>query len=146
MEKKEGDWYCVGCPNDKHGNALNFAKRSNCIRCGKERPLKQHKPEELHSTRNRKHVPFLKGDWLCVACNDHQFATNLQCRKCKASRPVKDGDSDGLECVVCFSNVRNVGFFHNDEAHVCCCKECAAKLKECPMCREQNFKIINVYF
>merc|ERR1719199_693772 len=29
------------------------------------------------------------GDWLCPSCGDHQFARNMQCRKCGEANPDK---------------------------------------------------------
>jgi len=33
-----------------------------------------------------------EGDWLCLGCNDHQFARNEVCKRCSAPRPVRDSD------------------------------------------------------
>lgn len=31
--------------------------------------------------------PLSPGDWMCPSCNDHQFARNIQCRRCAFPRP-----------------------------------------------------------
>merc|ERR1740138_853124 len=36
-----------------------------------------------------------QGDWFCASCGDHQFARNIACRKCGASRPETDEDATG---------------------------------------------------
>mmetsp|Transcript_88048 Transcript_88048/g.247489 ORF Transcript_88048/g.247489 Transcript_88048/m.247489 type:complete len:538 (-) Transcript_88048:64-1677(-) len=33
---------------------------------------------------------FLPGDWNCPRCGDHQFARNLSCRSCGASKPKQE--------------------------------------------------------
>ncbi len=35
------------------------------------------------------------GDWYCVNCGDHQFASRIVCRKCSAPRPAEDGENGG---------------------------------------------------
>jgi len=44
--------------------------------------------------------PLSPGDWMCPSCNDHQFARNIQCRRCAFPRPegfgpVPKGDGKG---------------------------------------------------
>lgn len=30
---------------------------------------------------------FMEGDWSCPGCGDHQFARNMECRKCQTPNP-----------------------------------------------------------
>jgi len=43
-------------------------------------------------SRRKEGSGFLPGDWNCPRCGDHQFARNLSCRSCGASKP---GGSNG---------------------------------------------------
>ena len=83
---------------------------------------------------------------VAFSCNDHQFESNQSCRKCGSSKPVKDGEMDGMECVICFERIKNCGFLHGTEVHVACCKECGAKLANCPMCRAKVDKVVTIFF
>ncbi|ELR24980.1 Znfinger in Ran binding protein [Acanthamoeba castellanii str. Neff] len=35
------------------------------------------------------------GDWYCINCGDHQFASRIVCRKCSTPRPAEDGENGG---------------------------------------------------
>lgn len=37
------------------------------------------------------------GDWTCPACGDHQFAKNMECRKCGTPNPDPDSSRAALE-------------------------------------------------
>lgn len=39
------------------------------------------------------------GDWYCVNCGDHQFASRLVCRKCSAPRPSEEEEGEGFSFV-----------------------------------------------
>lgn len=123
--KRKGDWECCG--------EIQFASRKKCRRCDKE--------------KTGEAPPFRHGDWLCVKCKDHQFASRTECRKCGSSRPVRE-DKDGEEinpCIICYERERNVLFLHGNDGHFICCKECATGQAECPVCRRDVEKLINVY-
>lgn len=138
MQKDE--WICHPCPNDKFGRASNFSDRATCRKCGKNRPNFIPSQEQ-----KKKEVTFKPGDWLCIKCNDHQFRDNKFCRKCNSSKPVGNG-GDGSDCVVCFEKEKNTGFLHGLEVHVCCCRECANRLKTCPICRAEIDNKVTIYF
>jgi hypothetical protein len=131
---RPGDWRCPGCATH------NFASRDVCKTCQAGKPGENDKI-------GAKLVVFRKGDWLCGQCQDHQFAANTSCRKCGKSRPVSASEesADGSECVICFESVKTAGLLHGDDVHVCCCKECAGMLKQCPMCRAPIERVLNVY-
>jgi hypothetical protein len=127
----------------------NFASRSVCKACEtpKQAAGKAVVVGVSSAQQGAKLVVFRKGDWLCGQCQDHQFASNTSCRKCGKSRPVAAGEesADGSECVVCFENMKTAGLLHGEDVHVCCCKECAAALQQCPMCRAPIERVLNVY-
>ena len=139
VARKPGDWDCsCGC--------MNFASRVQCKQCGAPKITTERTKEVKNEAPTKVHL-FRKGDWYCIQCSDHQFASNTTCRKCGASKPVVEEDvsREDSECVVCFANVRNVGFLHGDDVHICCCRECASKLDKCPMCRSPISKTLNVF-
>lgn len=97
--------------------------------------------------------PLRAGDWLCGKCNDVQFASRNQCRKCGASKPAvekADGDLEDM-CLVCNERVRNAGMMHGDTVHTVTCMECAGELMKsahtsnCPMCRQPIEKILKMF-
>ncbi|KAK3239984.1 hypothetical protein CYMTET_50128 [Cymbomonas tetramitiformis] len=56
-----------------------------------KQPAKKGKQEELPED-------FLKGDWLCPQCNNHNYASRAECYKCHTCRPRKP--STGKEMTV----------------------------------------------
>ena len=57
----------------------------------------------------------------------------------QVSERDEDGDSEAM-CVVCFTEPKTATIVHADTGHVCCCMECAKRLKvmrqPCPICRQ----------
>jgi E3 ubiquitin-protein ligase Mdm2 len=53
---------------------------------------------------------------------------------------------DATLCVICMERSRDATIGHGDSGHVCCCMQCARRLKErgmpCPMCREHIEMVI----
>jgi len=150
---RKGDWRCCG--------EVQFASRSSCRRCGKDKPAgadqevnkKRKVSPETHSGVARALITFRKGDWLCRKCHDHQFAKNAFCRKCGDSRPAREdeaGNDIDDPCAICFDRIKNAGFLHGGDIHVLSCKECAdglkAEGKKCPMCRQEIEKVLRVFF
>ncbi|CAK9081343.1 unnamed protein product [Durusdinium trenchii] len=94
---KEGDWICVDCGDHQ------FARNTSCRRCGAARPGTAAVPSghvvppRAHLQRNAPTVVvadnagFVEGDWMCLACGDHQFARNVSCRRCGAAKPSATG-------------------------------------------------------
>lgn len=150
LARKRSDWHCCG--------ETQFGSRSSCRKCKRTR-ISIEPMNRLHNTleetnnqsdiANTKSLTiFRPGDWMCPACNDHQFANRLRCRDCETSRPVKedkDGNDIGNPCVVCYENERNSAFLHGKDAHFVCCRECAVKMDQCPMCRKAVDEIINIF-
>jgi hypothetical protein len=85
---KPGDWLCSGCGNN------NFAWRSNCNRCSKEKDPGDA-PVPLGSDGGRGGFgggrggggggpPRREGDWDCPACGNNNFSFRDACKKCGA--------------------------------------------------------------
>ncbi|XP_058734411.1 uncharacterized protein LOC131606150 [Vicia villosa] len=86
-----GDWYC-GAGNC---GAHNFASRLSCFKCGAFK-------DELASGGFNNSTDILlsrgfggstrpgwkSGDWICnrLGCNEHNFASRMECFKCSAPR------------------------------------------------------------
>lgn len=107
---RPGDWTCPSC------GFSNFQRRTACFRCsypaihagpgpneampynpyGYPQPMMHHgPPPHLVDTRHSRVVshtggsaPFRPGDWKCGAdgCGYHNFAKNVNCLRCGASR------------------------------------------------------------
>jgi len=51
--------------------------------------------------------------------------------------------SDNSTCCLCMENAADVVFFHC--RHMCCCKECAVRVRDCPLCRQTIEHRVAVY-
>ncbi|KAI5963571.1 NRP1 [Candida pseudojiufengensis] len=51
-------------------------------------PQSNSQPHQSQQERNFNGVPFRAGDWKCELCMYHNFAKNLCCLKCSASKPL----------------------------------------------------------
>jgi len=74
-----GDWNCPACFD------LQFARNSQCRRCGTPRP---GTATVAPTTQHGHHLEMRPGDWVCPRCNDHVFAKNDSCRRCSTPRPA----------------------------------------------------------
>lgn len=146
-----GDWPCASCA------AHNFARNSQCFRCGR--------------ARGATAAPVPAGDWDCPSCRISNFARRSDCFKCRRARPAaprppperKQGDWDCDGCGV-LNFARNATCFRcrqrkavtqvTKEGDKCCavclvdkadmlvlpcrhvatCATCTAQLSKCPMC------------
>jgi len=107
---KAGDWICTMCKD------LQFERNVACRRCGAPKPANAMPATAVAAARpmvttfyapnvqpRTLPAPSMGGpmgmggakpnnmapeDWICGACGDHQFARNLQCRKCSAPKPT----------------------------------------------------------
>ncbi|ODV92638.1 hypothetical protein CANCADRAFT_14512, partial [Tortispora caseinolytica NRRL Y-17796] len=98
---RPGDWNCPMC------GFSNFQRRAYCFRCSSPSPAAaftgnyhhqhQHQHGYNHGTGTQQHrhnggasnaVPFRAGDWKCgtEGCGYHNFAKNVSCLRCGASR------------------------------------------------------------
>ncbi|KAJ6704242.1 ZINC FINGER PROTEIN [Salix viminalis] len=99
---RPGDWYCTA------GNcgAHNFASRSSCFKCGvykemdsaggfdiSDFPRSRGFGGSTGSTGNRS--GWKSGDWICTrwGCNEHNFASRMECFKCNAPRDLSNTTS-----------------------------------------------------
>lgn len=59
------------------------------------------------------------------------------------------GCMEGCACVVCFEGTKNAAIIHGEDSHVCCCMECAKRLKSegmpCPICRKPIDMVVKHY-
>ncbi|XP_031103538.1 transcription initiation factor TFIID subunit 15b-like [Ipomoea triloba] len=94
---RPGDWYCaVG-----HCGAHNFASRSSCFKCGAFKDDSSAAGFDAdHVSRSRPGYGFgsgsgggsrtgwKSGDWICTrsGCNEHNFASRMECFRCSAPR------------------------------------------------------------
>ncbi|KAF7150868.1 hypothetical protein RHSIM_Rhsim02G0195300 [Rhododendron simsii] len=96
---RPGDWYCtVG-----NCGAHNFASRSSCFKCGlfKEDSSSGGFDSDMSRTRGfgfggggsgggggSSRSGWKSGDWICTrsGCNEHNFASRMECFKCNAPR------------------------------------------------------------
>ncbi|KAK9141651.1 hypothetical protein Syun_011051 [Stephania yunnanensis] len=83
---RPGDWYCsVG-----NCGAHNFASRSSCFKCG---AFKDDSPGGYDGDLPRSRgfggrSGWKSGDWICTraGCNEHNFASRMECFRCSAPR------------------------------------------------------------
>lgn len=103
--KKKEDWDCPQCGD------FQFARNDACRKCKTPRPTtaaattttKATNNASLNATNNATFgeatnqqqqaqggAKERKQDWICLKCNDKQFARNVKCRKCGALPPTAE--------------------------------------------------------
>jgi hypothetical protein len=91
-EPKPGDWLCNKCAFH------NFRRNATCRQCGNAKPDAPVMPAGGSPNFTRPAAPaqptapggpttFMKGDWTCTGCGDHNFAKRDSCRACGLKRP-----------------------------------------------------------
>ncbi|KAA3489328.1 zinc finger Ran-binding domain-containing protein 2-like [Gossypium australe] len=85
---RPGDWYCTAGNCGTH----NFASRSSCFKCG---AFKDDSAGGFDSDVPRSRgfgggnrSGWKSGDWICTrsGCNEHNFASRMECFRCSAPR------------------------------------------------------------
>ncbi|XP_020583695.1 zinc finger Ran-binding domain-containing protein 2-like isoform X2 [Phalaenopsis equestris] len=83
VDVKPGDWYCA-C------GVHNFASRSSCFKCGglKDDGVTIAAGTQVFGYGCSPLPGWKSGDWICTryGCNEHNFASRLECYRCNAPR------------------------------------------------------------
>ncbi|KAK1575098.1 hypothetical protein Q3G72_002559 [Acer saccharum] len=101
---RPGDWYCAA------GNcgAHNFASRSSCFKCGAfkddvgggfDSDMPRSRGLSFGGGGNRS--GWKSGDWICTrsGCNEHNFASRMECFRCNAPRDLGIAGNQELEMI-----------------------------------------------
>ncbi|KAF5743300.1 zinc finger Ran-binding domain-containing protein 2 [Tripterygium wilfordii] len=100
---RPGDWYCALAKCGAH----NFASRSSCFKCGASKDFSSSDGDYESDLTSRMRAfgfsggsgsgggggssgrsGWKSGDWICTrsGCNEHNFASRMECFRCNAPR------------------------------------------------------------
>lgn len=96
---RAGDWTCNEC------NTVNFRSRPRCFSCRAARPANAHTARGGAATATAAAegssgpggVTLRRGDFLCVACGEHNYASRTACFRCgeaKGESQIYKGGAD----------------------------------------------------
>ncbi|KAJ7386619.1 Zinc finger Ran-binding domain-containing protein 2 [Desmophyllum pertusum] len=83
LKVNDGDWVC---PDKRCGN-VNFARRTSCNRCGKDKgsidSITKSTGAEIgkHAAKKSKGL-FSAEDWMCSKCGNVNWARRGDCNMC----------------------------------------------------------------
>jgi len=86
----DGDWIC---PDKKCGN-VNFARRTSCNRCGREKTteakmMKAGGTEIGKTLAEKSRGLFSANDWQCKTCSNVNWARRSECNMCNTPKYAK---------------------------------------------------------
>ncbi|KAG1938607.1 zinc finger Ran-binding domain-containing protein [Pimephales promelas] len=86
----DGDWIC---PDKKCGN-VNFARRTSCNRCGREKTteakmMKAGGTEIGKTLAEKSRGLFSANDWQCKTCGNVNWARRSECNMCNTPKYAK---------------------------------------------------------
>merc|ERR1712241_1450249 len=91
----DGDWTCP----DPECDNVNFARRFQCNRCGKEKKFERVKKQgaEIGSAAAEKSKGlFSAEDWQCAKCGNVNWARRSTCNVCNAQKFTEIEERTGL--------------------------------------------------
>lgn len=70
---------------------MNFARRSSCNRCGKDKPYEPPKKKQIgveigKAAAERSRGLFSADDWQCTKCGNVNWSRRQQCNICNAKK------------------------------------------------------------
>ncbi|KAK6314529.1 hypothetical protein J4Q44_G00159880 [Coregonus suidteri] len=111
----DGDWIC---PDKKCGN-VNFARRTSCNRCGREKTteakmMKAGGTEIGKTLAEKSRGLFSANDWQCKTCGNVNWARRSECNMCNTPKYAKLEERTGYGGG--FNERENVEYIDRDES------------------------------
>ncbi|CAG0884027.1 unnamed protein product [Cyprideis torosa] len=108
------DWIC---PIPKCAN-LNYARRTSCNRCGKDRPEEAPGPKKTFeigkAAAEKSKGLFAAEDWQCPKCGNVNWARRSTCNLCNAPKFIEEEARTGLGGG--FNERENVEYIEREES------------------------------
>uniref|UniRef100_A0AAY4EUG2 Zinc finger Ran-binding domain-containing protein 2 n=1 Tax=Denticeps clupeoides TaxID=299321 RepID=A0AAY4EUG2_9TELE len=111
----DGDWIC---PDKKCGN-VNFARRTSCNRCGREKTteaklMKSGGTEIGKTLAEKSRGLFSANDWQCKTCGNVNWARRSECNMCNTPKYAKLEERTGYGGG--FNERENVEYIEREES------------------------------